>query len=371
MNIAIFHPQINNYGGGEYVSLVIAQLLARNNKVVIISSSKADKKRLARFFGLSLKNVVFEKRKISIVHGVPFFHSFKKSFETRFLNDLCQYDLIIDTGTNGWFTKKLPSKTLCYVHFPQFQGQKKGWKRISNWFLTTPNQAFQYDCIACNSKFTKKHLIKLVKRRVVVLYPPVEVDKVKASKRKKNIIVNIGRFTREKKQDVLINAFKRLKKRNWELHLIGSFQKGVGIYDKKYLEELRRSARGHNIAFHLNMPHKHVLKFLESAKIYWHARGYGENDPNEFENFGITTVEAMAAGTVPVTINKGAQPEIVIEKKNGFLWNTPSDLIKYTTLLMENRKLFSRLSQAATKSSRKYSRKTFESKLTKLIQEKL
>ena len=54
------------------------------------------------------------------------------------------------------------------------------------------------------------------------------------------------------------------------------------------------------------------------------------------EHFGITTVEAMAAGCVPVVINKAGQREIVEDGVSGFLWNTWGELKDRTQLLAED-----------------------------------
>ena len=50
------------------------------------------------------------------------------------------------------------------------------------------------------------------------------------------------------------------------------------------------------------------------ASIFWHAAGLGEDPerhPDRYEHFGITTVEAMSAGAVPVVIDAAGQVEIV------------------------------------------------------------
>ena len=63
--------------------------------------------------------------------------------------------------------------------------------------------------------------------------------------------------------------------------------------------------------------------------------GYGEESPQNFEHFGITTVEAMSAGCVPVVIDKGGQKEIVADGC-GFRWNTIQDMVEKTELLIKN-----------------------------------
>jgi glycosyltransferase involved in cell wall biosynthesis len=98
---------------------------------------------------------------------------------------------------------------------------------------------------------------------------------------------------------------------------------------------------------------------LQSAKIYWHATGFAEDEtthPERMEHFGITTVEAMAAGCVPVVINKGGHPEIIQHGVNGFLWNTREELKQYTTVLIQDKALRGRMAATARAGPRIFTR---------------
>lgn len=85
------------------------------------------------------------------------------------------------------------------------------------------------------------------------------------------------------------------------------------------------------------------------------------------EHFGIATVEAMAAGCVPVVINKGAQPEIVQHGINGFLWSTLEELKKYTLLVAQDHPLREQLSQAARERARFFDSENFLRRFMKLL----
>ena len=52
------------------------------------------------------------------------------------------------------------------------------------------------------------------------------------------------------------------------------------------------------------------------------------------EHFGITTVEAMAHGCVPVVVRLGGQLEIVQDGVNGRLWGSLGELVAITRELM-------------------------------------
>ena len=368
MKIAIYHPNLNLFGGGETVALTVASILSGRHKVDIFTSQGVNKIKLEKFFGLNLTKV-----NIVLLGKILFnLHSFRSTKPSLILRNsykkLENYDLVIDTGTNGWFDKKLKIKTICYIHYPFFYKKKKGIKSLLNKLVIQPENAFKYDKILCNSNFTKKIVSRLTMKNLEILYPPVQIGKIKPKKRD-NRIVTVGRFSYDKKHEVLIEAFKDFynKKNNFVLHIIGSFQKNVSIYKKDYLDMLVKKAKGYPIKLHINMPHNEVLNFLSESKIYWHARGYGETDQHLYENFGITTVEAMGAGCVPIVINLGAQPEIVDHGKNGYCWNNPKELVDYTLKVINDDKLFNKLSKKAILKSKNYSSGIFEKKIIKIV----
>jgi len=77
------------------------------------------------------------------------------------------------------------------------------------------------------------------------------------------------------------------------------------------------------------------------------------------EHFGISTAEAMAAGCVPVVINKGGQPEIVEHGVNGFVWETLDELRNYTTRLINDDALRAKMSEAARKRAQVFRSESF------------
>jgi glycosyltransferase involved in cell wall biosynthesis len=338
MKIAIYHPNLHFFGGGEMVSLTLAEALSKKYDVDFIASKYVKTKEINEFYNLDISKINFKFINNWLLN-FPYLNSIKSSLFLKLTYNLFnKYDLIIDTCTNGWFDKKIIPRTICYIHFPIFFGKKKGIKSILNSFLIHPEKAFQYDNIICNSNFTKKEILKynIDYNKISVIYPPVDVENILPNKNKKNIIVSIGRFTKEKKHEIMIDSFKKLNIKGWELHLIGSFKEGNELYDKNYLSMLKKKSINNNVFIHENMPHINVLKFLEKSKIYWHARGYSEKNKSEYENFGISTVEAMAAGCLPIVINLGAQPEIVKNNENGYCWDNPDELIEITKKYINN-----------------------------------
>jgi glycosyltransferase involved in cell wall biosynthesis len=86
-----------------------------------------------------------------------------------------------------------------------------------------------------------------------------------------------------------------------------------------------------------------------------------------FEHFGLTTVEAMSAGCVPIVINKGGQKEIVEDGISGFVWNTPDQLIEKTIFLFQNTEILNGMALNAIKKSQCFSLNNFIGNLAKVI----
>ena len=85
------------------------------------------------------------------------------------------------------------------------------------------------------------------------------------------------------------------------------------------------------------------------------------------EHFGITTVEAMAAGTVPVVTNSGGHLETVILGQSGYLWDSIDQLVKQTVALAKDEPLLHKIARQAQSRSKLFSVNIFNSAFSKLI----
>lgn len=167
----------------------------------------------------------------------------------------------------------------------------------------------------------------------------------------------------------MIDAFKEMVAKgfkNWRFILAVSIQEK----DKDAFEAMKKSATGFPIEFLINKTNDELWDAYSRAKIYWHASGFGEDlekNPEYAEHFGISTVEAMGAGTVPVVINAGGQKEIVSEGENGFLWGSIDELQSKTLKLVKDGALLDKLSKHAAKDAKKFSKKRFYQEVNDLI----
>lgn len=353
MHIGIYSPYLDTAGGGEKYILTIAEFLSEKENVDFLLGTHLYnidvddvKKRINFLHGLKLTKVNFIKAPIGL----------DSSFLSR-LYFFRKYDLLFYL-TDGSIFYSTAKKNIIHFQVPFENTERRSlWGKIkmSSWKLAI-----------YNSKFTKDIVNKSWPISGEVIYPPVSIGEFKPLKKKKQII-SVGRFAnnKSKKQLVLIKAFNTLNEDGWSLHLAGGFMEG----DRDYINELKDLARGTKVYFYENASIAQLKKLYGEGSIYWHATGFEETDPKKMEHFGITTVEAMAAGCVPIVINLGGQPEIVENGVSGFLWNNLDELLSQTKKVITDRTLFNRLSKNAIQRSKMFSKESFCKHIKKIIYE--
>ncbi len=142
----------------------------------------------------------------------------------------------------------------------------------------------------------------------------------------------------------------------------------------KYVAEIEDVCRGYPVKIMTNLGWDDLVSLFSKALIFWHASGMGEDEeshPEKFEHFGITTVEAMASGCIPVVINRGGQTEIIENGFNGFLFDSWEQLKALTLEVCRHYDtgLYNKISANAISSSGKFSSGNFESRLLDIIKE--
>jgi glycosyltransferase involved in cell wall biosynthesis len=120
----------------------------------------------------------------------------------------------------------------------------------------------------------------------------------------------------------MIQMFRELIEaglQGWQLHVAGIAQ------DEEYCRRVQEMARGLPVILHLDISRTELEYLYGKSALFWHASGVQcdpEKEPECLEHFGIATAEAMSAGSIPIVINLGGQPEIIGESDCGVLWNT-------------------------------------------------
>lgn len=348
MKIGLFSPYPDTLGGGERYLLTVGEyFLKKGYQVDFFSNKKYTTTELEPRFNLNLEGLNFVP---DIFFGS---HNFlKKAAQTK------SYDLIFFLS-DGSIPLSLAHKNI--LHF-QVPFNLPSQKTFSNSL-----KLLKFQAIICNSKFTKHWVDQSFGVKSTVLYPPVDVKHFAPGK-KTNTILSVGRFfapSNPKKQEVMIKAFQSLCNnglKNWDLILCGGITNG----SVSSLDDLKKKIAKYPISLFPNIDFNDLRKKYSEAKIYWHAAGFGEDldtNPERAEHFGMTTVEAMASGAVPIVYAGGGQIEIVSPKRNGFTWKTLEEFSEKTLLVAGDTNLRNQLSKNAIDDSEFFSKENFFVKL--------
>ena len=196
--------------------------------------------------------------------------------------------------------------------------------------------------------------------------------------RKNRTILSVGRFFaggHSKRHDVMLDAFRdllrpcrgRRRAASGRVFVSVAAEHGIRGADPDH----GRGSAGH-------VPPEPLFRALGAlyarAPIYWHATGYGlppDDAGEKAEHFGISIVEAMAAGCVPLAYAAGGPCEIIEEGVSGFLFDSSTVLLSKTAAMLEAGGEESRIpiARRAAVAARRYSPEVFADAVRELVRE--
>lgn len=159
--------------------------------------------------------------------------------------------------------------------------------RARLWDLRTANGV---DHFIANSHFIARRIWKVYRRKSTVIYPPVDVDAYSLHERKDNFYLTASRLMPYKQVPAIVEAFRDLPD-----------QRLVVVGDGTEMKRVKAVA-GPNVEVLGYQPAAVLVDLMRSAKAFIFAAE---------EDFGITPVEAQAAGTPVIAFGRGGATETV------------------------------------------------------------
>lgn len=320
MKIALVHDYLRDFGGAERVLRTLSDIYPKAPIYV------------AFYVPGSAGYKLFNDRKVIESKFGWLIKYFNLYSPLRFLLpqiwrsfDLSEYDVVITSCSNyiaRGFKVGEKTKVIAYCHTPPrfLYGYKTGidWQKF--WPVRVYGQiighflrifdfesAMRVDYWIANSVNVAKRISKFYRKVSVVIYPPVEVSHIMKSAKnvqKENFFLIVSRLVGTKGIEEAVAASSRL---GFELKIVGATE---GILDVR--KKLERISKG-KVEF--------LGRVSDSELWNLYARAKGFIALARDEDFGITVVEAQAAGTPVIAFNGGGFKESVVDGKTGILIN--------------------------------------------------
>lgn len=194
---------------------------------------------------------------------------------------------------------------------------------------------------------------------VQTLHPPVDTDYYALSSRKENLVVAVGVIQPNKRFEDIIRAMGKVSSEH-RLVIVGH------RHQSNYYLELQRlvdiaGLRG-RVEIVLDATREQLRDILSKAKIAVHA--------SRFEPFGISVVECMASGCIPIVYRgatSGPWVDIINEGEFGVGFRTIDELSKNIEEIMNNERMYRHLGSRAVKRAREFDTRVFNDKFMEIL----
>ncbi|KAJ3056735.1 asparagine-linked glycosylation protein [Rhizophlyctis rosea] len=374
--IGFFHPYCDAGGGGERVLWTAIRAIQADRPrayCLIYSWDKVQSKTELLAKVKAQFNITVDAERVILVTLTSWTHLEASRKATLILQSLGSVrvawealnlavpDVFIDT-TGFAFTYPLVKyffrvKLVAYVHYPTISTEmlNKVEKRLADfnntseiagspvrsgtklWYYRVFTMLYGLvgkaaNVVMVNSTWTMGHINGTwgTSAKTELIYPPCDTKSLQSLQleNREKLVISLGQFRPEKNHAAQIEAFKLLIDRHASelkdvrLAVIGSTRndedrarvtKLQGLIDKAGLKD--------KVTIVENAPYDTVLSYLKRASIGLHTMAD--------EHFGISIIEFMAAGVIPVAHNSaGPKLDIITPFKGeqpGFLASTPEE----------------------------------------------
>lgn len=316
MKVAIVHEHFTQSGGAERVVRVLHEIWPEAPIFALVHDKEKGPAWLA---DCDVRTSMIQRLPGGVAHLQWYLWLMPAAVEKY---DLSDFDVVISSASA--FAKGIVTdpKTLhvCYCHSPtrylwndahRYHKELKypTFLRKLIPLILTPLRVWdrasadRVDQFIANSVFVQKRIKKYYKAESHLIYPPVDVSRFVATAKKEQYFLAGGRLTAYKRFDLVIAAFNKL---GLPLKIFGD---GPEMDNLKAIADV-------NIEF--------VGKISDDEQVALYQQAQAFINPQE-EDFGITVVEAMAAGTPVIAYGSGGALETVIPGKTGLLFHEQTE----------------------------------------------
>lgn len=367
MKVALVHDYLKEYGGAERVLEALHEIFPKAPVYTAYVNLDTMGENGKRFKDWDVRPSWFQKFPFASSLLSPFRIFGPMMFESF---DLSEYDLVISSSSATHLAKAVITKPetlhISYIHTPprflygyvtSFNYKKHWWTRIGGEIINHFMRIYDFevsqrpDILVANSKNVQDRIKKFYRRDSVVIYPPIDLSsfpRKRESIKKKDYFLVLSRLVRGKGVEVVVEACGKL---GLPLKVAGSGPE---------MDNLKKMS-GKNVEFLGWVSDEERVKLLQDAKALIVA--------SEDEDFGITSIEAQAAGTPVIAPASGGFLETVMDGKTGLLYGG-SGMVTVESLIDALQKFDPSKFDAEDlrKNAEKFSKERFKKEILELVE---
>ncbi|MBU0546888.1 MAG: glycosyltransferase family 4 protein [Patescibacteria group bacterium] len=289
------------YGGTERIVYHLTEeLIKKGHKVTLFATG--DSKTSAKLLPIFPRAL----RSIKIGQNLKARDAYKLIGLAKVIEILLKENFDIIHNHIGWrflpFIKILKTKVVTTLHGPLNIGYQR--------FIY---QEFPNSYYISISKNQREPLPKL--NFVGNVYNGINITSFPFKEKSGNYLAFLGRMSPEKGP---LEAIKIAKKTKMKLVMAAK----IDIVDKEYfLKKIEPLIDNRMIKFIGEVGHKKKVQLLQNAKVLLAPINWREP-------FGLFLIESMACGTPVIAFKRGSVPEIIKDKKTGFIVKNVDEAVK-------------------------------------------
>lgn len=354
MRANVIHTDLNPCGGAEQLALgTIHALVEMDMEVELSTARMPDISRIKNAFGDDKVGGLFKKiKKINLLGKLPIGINAPSMRVTgsQDANRECTYDIVINTHGDvlPYFLPSCSRRSITYCHFPvaiepisarslsylkylanlglvdnaivngDAQTRSEFWQNLRQQYLLMLNNSL----LITNSNFSKEAILMTLESnkcttdvQPLIIPPPVNVEDFRRaalfSAERSDLILVISRIHPSKRLENAIKLASILKQNKIGKGMVitGSLSED-DYFANEYYHKIMDMVKTFDVSDYVTIEPNVGLSRLESlmrkSKVYFH--------PLSGEPFGISIVEAMSAGLIPVVPDTGGHTEFVPKK---------------------------------------------------------
>lgn len=356
MRANVIHTDLNPCGGAEQLSIgTIHALIEMDIDVELTTVRRPDISRLKNAFGDERIGRLFDRiKKFSLLGKLPIGFDSDVPFDVRRCQDANNKEFIHDIviNTHGdvlpyYLPSFSPRTAITYCHYPvamdpirsrdlsylkyladlalvdkkilngDAQTQSEFWHNLQQQYLNMLRNSL----LLTNSNFSKVAILKTLESNKfttnvpLIIPPPVNVEEFRRaalfSAERRDYVLVVSRIHPSKKLENAIDLARILKQYRIAKGMViaGSLVNDdifANDYYQKILDLIRAFGLSDYVTIEINVGLAKLKSLMRNSKAYFH--------PLPGEPFGISIVEAMSAGLIPVVPDTGGHTEFVPKK---------------------------------------------------------